>query len=111
MVILKMEKKLNISERLMIMQILPKEGNFVLLKMIRDLNSKVGFSADEIQEFNIKTNDDKITWDSKGMVEKAIDFKIKELEIIADALKKLDKESKLEFRHFSIFEKFAIEEK
>jgi hypothetical protein len=104
-----MEKKLNVGERLIILQILPKEGNFATLRLIRELNGKVGFSADELIEFEVKQEGDKVSWNAKGIEEIPIDFKEKEIEIIEKELKKLDKESKLEFRHFSIFEKFAGE--
>jgi len=102
-----MEKKLNIGERLIILQILPKEGNFATLKLIRDLVNKIGISADEHTDFELKQEGDKLSWNAKGSEEKSIDFKIKEIELISNALEKLDKEKKLEFSHFSVFEKFA----
>ena len=105
-----MEKKLNIGERLIILQILPKEDNFATLKLIRDLVNKIGISADEHSDFELKQNGDKIIWNEKGSEEKSIDLKNKEIEVIITALEKLDAESKLEFRHFSIFEKFKEEE-
>jgi len=105
-----MEKKLTVGERLIILQILPKEGNFTTLRLTRDLGNKVGISADEFEEFEIKQEENLIKWNDKGSIEKSIDFKNKEIEIISAELKNLDKEKKLEFRHFSIFEKFIGDE-
>ena len=102
-----MEKKLNVGERLIILQILPKEANFITLRLIRDLSGKVGLSADEFIDFDMKQEGDKISWNNKGSEEKSIDFREKEIDIIENELKKLDRENKLEFKHFSIFEKFA----
>jgi len=104
-----MEKKLSIGERLIILQLLPQEGNYATLKLIRDLGNKIGISADEHTEFELTQVGDKISWNEKGKEEKPIDLKIKEIEIITAALEKLDSEKKLEFRHFSIFEKFGGE--
>ena len=101
-----MEKKLNVGERLIILQMLPKEGNFTTLKIIRDLVNKVGISAEEYTEFGVEQISDKVTWNLNGSKEKAIDFKQKEIEVISDVLEDLDKASKLEFKHFSLFEKF-----
>jgi len=105
-----MEKKLNVGERIILLQILTKEGNFATLRIVRDLASKIGLSADDWTEFGIVQEDGKVTWNEKGKEEVSIDFKQKEIEIITKELKEMDKESKLEFRHFSVFEKFAGEE-
>jgi len=106
-----MEKKLNVGERLIILQVLPKEGNFTTLRLIRDLAAKIGLSADELVEFDLQQDGDRIKWNDAGQEERAFDLKLKEVEIIMAELQKLDNESKLEFRHFSIFEKFSEEEK
>ena len=104
-----MEKKLNVGERIIISQILPKEGNFVTLKLIRDLQSKIGITADEHSEYEIVQENDIVRWNEKGKEEKSFDFKTKELEIISKELEKLDEDNKLNYQHFSIFEKFIGE--
>lgn len=105
-----LEKKLNVFERLNLMPILPKEGSFLTLRLIRDLNAKLGLSAEEMTEFDIVQRDKQITWNEKGSVEKPIDFKEKELDLISEHLEKLDKEKKLEQKHFTLYEKFVKSE-
>ena len=60
--------KLNVSERLMLLQILPKEGNFATLKIIRQLQDSIGFNESEFKEFNIKHDKNNITWDSTNSI-------------------------------------------
>ncbi len=101
--------KLNVKERFMIMSILPQENNFVTLKIIRDLKSKLGPTDKEFKEFEIKT--DKKTgsteWNEKG--KEGIEFEVGEIEtgLIVTALKALNKENKLREDHFTLYEKFV----
>ena len=72
-------KKLNVQERLMAMNILPREGGMLTLRLIRELTAKLGLNADELKEFEVKQEGQTITWNEKGKEEKPISFKDKEL--------------------------------
>ena len=101
--------KLNVFERLMLLPILPKEGNFVTLKILRNLNSNLGLNEAEYKEFEIKQENDKVTWNQKGNEEREIEIGEKATDIIVEALKELDKNKKLTERYFSLYEKFVGE--
>ena len=102
--------KLNVIERLSILQILPKENNFSTLKLIRDLNNKIGMSADELKKFGVvQTKEGQVKWNSEGVKEIEIELKEKESDLIVEALKELDKEKKLSQVHLSLYEKFVKE--
>ena len=103
-----MEKKLNVFERMMLMKILPREGNFATLRLVRDLVHKLGLSAEEMDEFDVKVDDSGLAkWNAKGNEERTIEMKEKEVECIKEALLKLDKSNKLDMQHYSIYEKFS----
>lgn len=103
-----MEKKLNVFERMMLMKILPREGNFATLRLVRDLVHKLGISADEMAEFDVKVDDSGVArWNAKGNEERAIEMKEKEIDCIKEVLLKLDKENKLDMQHYSLYEKFS----
>jgi len=108
-----MKIEMNVKERLTVLGLLPKEGNFLTLRLIRDLATKLGLSADEHKEFAIKVNTESnsVNWNAKGNEPKGINFKIKEIELINKALIKLDKEEKLTEVHYSIYKKFVEEDK
>jgi len=104
---------LNVGERIVALSLLPKAGNFAMLRMINELTAKLGLSADEVEKYEL-TSDEKTgmtNWNKLGIDELIdIEFKTKEKEIIVKELEKLDKEEKLEQRHFSLYDKFVVED-
>ena len=64
-----MKAKLNVIERLTVMQILPQENNFSTLKLIRNLTDKIGLNADELKKFGVtQTPEGQVSWNKKGVV-------------------------------------------
>ncbi len=98
--------KLNVPERLTLLQVVPKEGSFLTLKIVRDLTSTLAMNDEEFKEFGITQDGDQIKWNLKGLQEKEVEIGEKATDIIVEALKKLDQDKKLEQRHLSLYEKF-----
>ena len=107
------EIELNIGERLVAMSILPRQANFITLRLKKGLEEKLGPSPDELVEFGMDVKNGVIQlkdgrpWNEKGDEERKMIFGEKEHDMISDALKELDKNNKLEGKHFSLFEKFV----
>ena len=99
--------KLNVIERLTLLQILPQEGNFVTLKVLRDLTSVLGMNEKEFKEFEIKQTGEQVTWNPKGNEERAVEIGEKATDLIVEALKRLDEQKKLAQRHLTLYEKFV----
>jgi hypothetical protein len=99
--------KLNVLERIMLVQILPTEGNFITFKMLIELKSALTFSEKEYKDLGISEADGQITWKKDSIKEVAIGEKM--TEVIKTALKKLDDEGKVNSQLFSLFEKFQYE--
>lgn len=105
--------KLNIAERVALMNILPPEGNIVTLRIIRELQTQLAFTEKELKEYKItnRRNPDGsgfITWDS--------DFSAKEKDvtigeaakgIIAEQLKAFSERGKLRVEMLTLYEKFV----
>jgi hypothetical protein len=130
--------KLNVVERLALLETLPKEGNFVTLKLVRKLRESLSFSEAEVKEieFNLNwkcpkcnketssaeapkcecgsymTSTGGMTWDAQkgSQTLKEIHMGEKMLSMCVTALKKLDSENKLNESYFSLYEKFIKEE-
>jgi len=100
--------KLNIVERLGILSILPKEGNYVTLRIIRELQNNLSFTEKEIKDWEIKAEGQKISWNPDKVSSIEIEIGDKASEIIREALKTLDKQNKLTQELFSLYEKFVI---
>jgi len=101
--------KLNVFERLVLLPILPAEGDFLTLKIMRELKESLSMSQTDLDEFEIKQAGEQVTWNEKGNEEREIEIGEKATEIVIDSLKKLDKEKKLTDRHFTVYEKFVKE--
>lgn len=99
--------KLNVPERLTLLQVLPQEGNFLTLKIVRDLSEGVGLNEKAFNEFEITEADGQVTWNQKGAEEREIEIGEKATDIIVEALKKLNEANKLGQRHLTLYEKFV----
>lgn len=126
--------ELNVLERLALLEVLPREGDFVTLKLVRKLRESLSFSEAEVKQIGFNQNfkcpkcqkeisspdapkcecgsymvaSGSMTWDAqKGeKVLKEIHMGEKMLSMCVSALKKLDSEKKLTESFFSLYEKF-----
>ncbi len=99
---------LHMSERLMLLSILPKEGNFLTLKIVRKLREDLSLSEAEHKEYDFKALDDgRVAWSKEADAQpKEITIGEKATDIIVEALTALDKSNKLTDAHFTLYEKF-----
>jgi hypothetical protein len=98
--------KLNLLERIMILNVLPKESNFITLRIVKDLEKSLSFTEEEIKEYSIKQEGQNINWNIEGNVEKEIQIGEKATDIIVESLKKLNEQNKLTMQFFSTYDKF-----
>jgi len=96
--------KLNVLERITLLQILPKEGTYVTFKILIDLKARLAFNEKEIKEFGVEENEGQIRW--KKSTDKEIEVGEKATDIVVDVLKKLDKDGKINDNNVLLFEKF-----
>lgn len=101
---------LNIPERIALLNVLPPEGNVVTLRLVRELQNKLSFSEDEIEEFRIKNTviDGRAstTWDENfSDKEKVIVLGDATQGIIEKRLKMLDGQNRLHISMLPLYEK------
>ena len=104
--------KLNMLERFVAQSLLPKETNFSNWKIINDLKNQLAPTEAELKALEIKADANggvSGKWDA--VPEKEIVFGEITEKIIVDALKELDKHSKLLPEHISLYKKFVLREK
>ncbi len=97
---------LNVSERLTMLGILPKEGSFATLKILNELRMNLSYTEDEMKEWEIVDDKEamKIYWEENG--EADIPIGEKATGIIVDELRSLDKNKKLPELAMTVYEKF-----
>ena len=103
--------KLTVLERLTALNLLPEEGNIVKIRMRMKLIEKVGLSAEELEEYELKPGEveNTVQWKMDIPQEKDIDLKGPEIAAIAENLVKLNKDEKLTPQHLTLYEKFVDE--
>ena len=97
--------KLTVLERILLSNILPVQGNFKTLKMLRILKEDLSFSDEENKGLNFQQDGGMLKWNETN---KEYEIVIGETmnEIIVGALKELDSSNKLTDQHVSLYEKF-----
>ena len=101
--------KLNVSERLLLLNLLPATGNITSIKLLRKAKEELSFTEKENKDFGFVQDGEMLQWNpGMGGVEK--DITIGEIisEVIRAELKKLDEEKKLTDQHISLYEKFIM---
>lgn len=99
--------KMNFGERLVALSLLPQEGNFLTLRIVRSAKEKLAPSEEEVKLFKVIQDGERIQWDAiEGAKEHEIALSEKEFDLVVEALKKLDTGNKLEERHIPLYEKF-----
>ncbi|MFA6972954.1 MAG: hypothetical protein WC208_16345 [Gallionella sp.] len=100
--------ELNVVERLNLLSILPKEGNFITLKIVHRLREALSFTELEVKALNIRpgTEAGTVQWDTVADIPKEVSIGEKATDIIVEALKELDKQKKLTDQYFGLYEKF-----
>lgn len=98
--------KLNVKDRLVLLGILPKEGDFITLKIVRELQGLLSFTEEEVKVYKFDTAEGFIKWDAKADVPIEVKIGAKAKEIISDAFKEMDKQKKLTLEHINIYERF-----
>jgi hypothetical protein len=115
---------LGVFERLILLNILPKEGDFLTLKILMKLKEQLSFSEEEYKQLQFRRQGEKfedidgsikevpegkVLWRQDKDIPKDIPIGEKAEDIIVGALKTLDKKKMLQVEHLSIYEKFIKE--
>jgi hypothetical protein len=97
---------LSVLERLVLLKILPKEGDYATLKVLTNLRLSLSFSEDEMKDWGIVGDEatNRTSWRVDGKTD--IPIGEKATDIIVDALKRLNREKKLSVDDMTVYEKF-----
>jgi len=102
--------ELSVLERLGLLDILPQQGDFTTLKIIRKLRESLSFSEEEHKTYQFRQEETKLFWE-KGDVLKDVHIGEKADDVIVSTLKKLNDEKRLTEEQFTLYEKFVDKKK
>lgn len=99
---------LGVVERIGLLQILPKQGDFLTLRIIHELRQSLSFTEEETAEFGLETDEvaQTVRWDQRKTREVEIPIGPKARSIVEATLKRLDKEALLTEQHMTLYERF-----
>lgn len=95
-----------VLERLVAIDLLPREGNYTDLKLIRQARENLSFTNEENEALNFREVDRRTMWD-EGVPAKEIDLGSVVTKKLRSILETLNNEGKLKEEQMSLFEKFC----
>lgn|SRR3990167_5215000 len=98
---------LSVKERLLILGVLPHEGDVTTLKIIRDLKQSLGFSEDEYKALAFKQTNNQVTWTPQTPAYKDFLIGEKATDIIVGSLKHLADAKKLGEHLLALYERLV----
>ena len=99
---------LNVLERLLLLNLLPKEGSLVNLKLIRVAREALSFTEEENEQLKFKQEGDQLRW-NEAVGEKEFNLGAVVTKLAVEGLKELDKKEKLTEGHVSLYDKLVGE--
>ena len=101
--------ELSIRERIILLGILPKEddeGKVTILRIVKHLRDDLGFSEEEIKEYEIIENGGNVKWKETGYL-KEVPIGEKATDIIANIFKEMDNKDKMKISILDVYDKFV----
>lgn len=97
--------ELGVAERMVLLSILPKEGDLLSLRIIRDLQASLSFSEEEHVKYEIKFEGGNTSFKETGET-KGVEIGKRAKEIIQEAIDTLDKKKQLNIAFLPFIERF-----
>ena len=100
--------KLNTKDRLLLLGLLPNQGSLTTIRIVHTLRQELSFSEEEHKVLNLQEDNGLVRWDTTSTSGvKDVEIGDKATDIIADALKQLDKSEQITADHLPLYEKFV----
>ena len=100
--------ELNVAERLVLLNILPAEGDLITLRIVQKMRQDLGFTEEEIAALELRQEGTLYHWKREFDVPHEIALGPKAREIVRERLETLNKEKKLTEQHLSLCDKFEV---
>jgi len=98
--------RLSVGDRLILLGVIPQQGDFTTLKIVRNMRDELSFSEEEHKILKIRQEGEMMFWE-EGLEDKEINFGEKATDIIVDAFKKLNDQKKLRIEQMELYERFV----
>lgn len=100
--------ELSVFERLILLNVLPKEGDLTTIRIVRKLRESLSFTEDEHAKLQFTQEGDRVIWLPGVVGDVPIEIGPKATELIRATLEGLDKQKKLTEEHLDLCDKFGV---
>lgn len=101
---------LSVLERLVLLNVLPREGTVTTVRIVRELREALSFSEEEHERLKFRKADGGTQWDDEAERDEEISIGPRAHTLIAETLEKMNSEEKLTEDYLGAWEKFVDEE-
>ncbi len=99
--------KLSVGDRLILLNVLPQQGDIITLRIVRDLQSALSFSEKEHKQLKFSQEGQRVNW--TGEVNKAVPIGPKAHIVIQTELEKQSQAGNLPMQAVELYERFCGE--
>jgi hypothetical protein len=99
--------ELAVAERLVLLNVLPREGDLTTLRLVRDLLGELSFSEAEHVAFQITVEDGRATWNQAAEQKKDVEIGATAQKIIIKAFRDLEGARRLRLDFLPLYERFV----
>jgi hypothetical protein len=96
---------LNVQERLVLLNLLPAEGDLTTLRIVRELESAIGFTEAEHSVLQFKKEAEQVSW-QPGVNPVDIPIGHRAFALLSEQFKALDERKKLTLGQLPLYERF-----
>lgn len=100
--------QLNVLERVLLLNIIPVEGDITTVRIVRKLREALSFSEAEHEELKLTQEGDRLSWAPNDLL-KEVEIGPKAMAVIAKVLRRLSNEGKLPETYLDVYDKFVEE--
>ena len=100
---------LTIKERLLLLSVLPREGDITTIRIVQNLRAALSFSEDEHARLGIRTEAEKVSWDPTAPQDTDVDVGPKATVLIATTLEGLSAKKLLTEDFITLWDRFCGE--
>ena len=105
--------RLSMTERLLLLNLLPEQGDVATIRVVHDLRQNLAPSDEEYEECGFFTQEDKpnmLFWDKEKETQKEMEISRAAREVIKKSLLRVSDEEQVTADLIPLFDKFVIEE-
>ena len=101
--------KLNLSERIVLLDVLPARGNYETMATIEKLTAALRVSEEEQDKHNFKQDGTRVSFDPSGLEQVEVELSARGLAFLITVLTKKDKEEDLTLPAYEMFKRLKEE--